>query len=55
MEQNSLLTFFRKYSFLIFLLSFLLILSGCSNNFTPVDSIHRVLFTLLCISAVTFD
>lgn len=45
MEQNSLLTFFRKYSFLIFLLSFLLILSGCSNNFTPVDSAFTGFFS----------
>lgn len=37
MEGNSLLTYFKKYRFLILLLS-LLILSGCGNNLTPVDS-----------------
>lgn len=38
MERNSLLTNFKKYRFLILLLLSLLILGGCGNNFTPVDS-----------------
>ena len=38
MERNSLLTIFKKYRFLILLLLSLLILGGCEDNFTPVDS-----------------
>lgn len=38
MERNNLLTNFRKYRFLILLFLLLLILGGCGNNFTPIDS-----------------
>lgn len=38
MEGNSLLTFFRKYRFLILLILALFVLGGCGSNFTPIDS-----------------
>src|SRR5699024_12143644 len=45
MDGNSLLTIFKKYRFLILLLLALTILSGCGNNFTPVDSSSTGFFT----------
>src|SRR5699024_6145283 len=38
MEENSLLTIFKKYRFLILLFLTMIILSGCGNDITPVDS-----------------
>lgn len=38
MEGNSLLTFFRKYRFLILLILALFMLGGCGSNLTPIDS-----------------
>src|SRR5699024_8095767 len=45
MDGNSLLTIFKKYRFLILLFLALTILSGCGNNFTPVDSSSTGFFT----------
>lgn len=38
MERNNLLTRVKKYRYLILLFLSVLILSGCGNDFTPVDS-----------------
>lgn len=38
MERNILLTAFKKYRLIILVLLSLFVLSGCGNNFTPIDS-----------------
>lgn len=38
MQASTILTALKKYRFIILLLVFIMILSGCSGNFTPVDS-----------------
>lgn len=45
MDGNSLLTIFKKYRFLILFFLSLTVLSGCGNNFTPVDSSSTGFFT----------